>query len=62
MTPRLVDLVVDMDQKPSHGSDSVADGGQDLRNETAPSAGADSAVRHEPPLMCEYLYAPMVLR
>ena len=61
MTCRLAGLVVDVDQESSHGSDVVADSGKDLRNETTYSTGADSAVRHEPPLMCEYLYVPLGL-
>ena len=60
--PRLADLVVDMDHKPSHGSHVVTERGKDIGKETTLSTGADSAVRHEPLLTCEYLCAPLVLR
>jgi hypothetical protein len=60
--PRLACLLVDMDHKPSHGSRTVVDGDKDLRKQTAHSAGTNSAVRHRPPLICEYLYVPLVLR
>jgi hypothetical protein len=59
---RLACFLVDMDQKPSHGSHVVADGDKDLRKQTTHSADTNSAVRHAPPLTCQYLYAPVVLR
>ena len=52
----------DKDQKPSHGCRVVTDSAKDLGNETTHSTGANSAVRHDPPLMCEYRHAPVVLR